>query len=70
MERLKDEAAVFVGAGTDTVRNTLHVASFNILNNPAIHSKLREELTKAMSNKNTTLPWADLENLPYMSAVI
>jgi len=69
VERLKDEAAVFVGAGTNTVRNTLHIASFNVLS-PAIHSRLREKLTKAMLNKNITLPWAELESLPYLSAVI
>jgi len=70
VEGLKDEAAVFVGARTNTVKNTLHFASFNVPSSPAIHSRLQEELTKAMPNKNITFPCAELESLSYLSAVI
>ncbi|RQM08076.1 hypothetical protein DH86_00001413, partial [Scytalidium sp. 3C] len=70
LERLKDEAIVIVGAGTDTVKYALSVACFHILNNPNIHKKLREELIQAMPNPRDTLALSELEPLPYLSAVI
>ncbi|KAH8807528.1 cytochrome P450 [Xylogone sp. PMI_703] len=70
LKRLKDEAIVIVGAGTDTVKFALSVASFYILSDKGIHDKLRKELIQAMPNAQTTLGLAELETLPYLSAVI
>ncbi len=54
------------GAGTDTTANTLVVATWYILNEPRILQTLNHELRQAMPDKNDTLDWATLENLPYL----
>lgn len=68
--RLKDEASVIAGAGSDTIKHTLTIASFYILSNPEIEKKLMDELVKAMVDRETTLTWAELETLPYLTAII
>lgn len=54
------------GAGTDTAANTLVVVTWHILNEPRILQALNHELRQVMPDKNDTLDWATLENLPYL----
>jgi len=54
------------GAGTDTTANTLVVGTWNILSEPRILQRLKDELRQAMPDKNDTPDWATLENLPYL----
>lgn len=63
VERLGQEGQTIVGAGTETTSWTLSVLTYHVLSNPAILTKLREE----MKDKNG---WKELEQLPYLTAVI
>ncbi|KAH6706484.1 cytochrome P450 [Leptodontidium sp. MPI-SDFR-AT-0119] len=69
-ERLIDEARVLLGAGTDTTANTLAAITYHLLANPAILKKLRNELIAAIPDLNDTPPLAQIETLPYLTAVI
>ena len=68
--RLKDEAAGVVGAGIETTKTTLSLASFHILDNPEILRRLQEELTDAIPDVKTPPPLSTLEKLPYLTALI
>ncbi|KAM3420754.1 hypothetical protein BST61_g4002 [Cercospora zeina] len=70
LERLTDEAISVNGAGMETTKWTLTVATFYILNDPAVHANLRAELKAAMPDPNAILHWDELEKLPYLSGVI
>lgn len=69
MSRLKDEAAIVVGAGTLTTSWTLSVATYHLLARPEILIKLKTEL--AILNRDVQpIPLADLENCQYLVAVV
>nr|BDX35606.1 cytochrome P450 monooxygenase StrF [Stachybotrys sp.] len=68
--RLSDEALSLVGAGTETVSNALTVGTFHILNSPEVLAKLKAELEEAIPDPNSIPPWAELEKLPYLFAVV
>jgi cytochrome P450 len=70
VSRLKDEAVVLIGAGSDTIKQTLTIASFHVLSDVEVERKLVEELVKAMPDRDGTLTWAELEGLPYLTAII
>ncbi|KAI4243209.1 MAG: hypothetical protein L6R40_003577 [Gallowayella cf. fulva] len=66
---LQDEAQTIIGAGTVTTGHILSLLHFYILDNPSVRAKLQSELGNLMSS--TPQPkWAQLEQLPYLSAVI
>lgn len=65
-QSLRDEALVFVIAGTDTVSDALAVGTLNVLDNPEIHTKLRDELVQAWSRLDERPRYEVLENLPYL----
>ena len=69
-KRLQNEAVSVIGAGFETTRWALTVASYHILANPSIHKCLREELFNAIPDANEIPPWATLQALPYLSACI
>ncbi|KAK3374604.1 cytochrome P450 [Podospora didyma] len=64
--RLGDEAQLIVAAGLITTSAALNVASFHLINNPAVLSKLRAEIATA----TTPLDWHQLEKLPYLNACV
>jgi cytochrome P450 len=70
VSRLKDEAGVIIGAGSDTIKHALTIASYHILSDKEIERTLVEELVKAMPDRDSTLTWAELETLPYLTAVL
>ncbi|CZR63276.1 related to cytochrome P450 [Phialocephala subalpina] len=70
VKRLSDESNILVGAGSDTIKHTLEVAAFHIVDNAMIQKTLREELVAAMPSRFDELTWAELEKLPYLSVVI
>ena len=70
LNRLTDEAVLFIVAGNETTGNALSVITFHVLNTPSILKTLKDELSIAIPNVNTVPSWRDLENLPYISAVI
>lgn len=65
---LTQEAVLFLLAGTDTVANTLTVATFNALANDDIRKKLVNELQAAVppGKDSRSLTTATLQKLPYL----
>ncbi|KAI0868177.1 cytochrome P450 [Hypoxylon argillaceum] len=70
LSRLCQEAMGLNGAAVETTSWTLSVAVFHVLHNPMILSSLQKELVSAMPDPGTIPPCSDLEELPYLSAVI
>jgi cytochrome P450 len=70
IKRLGDEACVMVGAGSDTIKHTLTIACYYILNDQKIYERLVDELVTAIPDRNSTVAWAELEKLPYLTAII
>lgn len=73
--RLQDEAQLIIGAGLATTGWTLSVGTFYLLTNPKVLARLRDELVNAIpdasvENISKKLEWAELEKLPYLTAVI
>ncbi|MCJ1396150.1 hypothetical protein MMC18_009039 [Xylographa bjoerkii] len=71
VERLKHEAASITGAGIDTTKTTLSLASFHILSNQHILQRLREELAIAIPDPSASMPTVpEMEKLPYLNAIV
>ncbi|TVY25710.1 Cyrochrome P450 monooxygenase [Lachnellula hyalina] len=70
VERLRQEAQLLLGAGSDTVANSLSITTFHLVDNPEKMSKLASELEKAMPDPNESARLTIVEQLPYLSAVI
>ncbi|KAL2062093.1 hypothetical protein VTL71DRAFT_6359 [Oculimacula yallundae] len=69
-DRMAQEAQVIIGAGADTTAHALSIITFHLLNSPDKLEKLRKELGAAFPDSNTSMKLTDVENLPYLSAVI
>ena len=69
MSRLKDEAAIVVGAGTLTTSWALAVATYHLLATPQILSKLKTELKSSVPDRQSVaLP--TLQKCKYLAAVV
>ncbi|KAL8986707.1 MAG: hypothetical protein Q9169_008767 [Polycauliona sp. 2 TL-2023] len=66
---LQDEAQAIIGAGTVTTGHILASVHFHLINNPRVAEKLQAELSNLMAS-NPTPKWSQLEQLPYLSAII
>ncbi|CAG8956484.1 hypothetical protein HYFRA_00003870 [Hymenoscyphus fraxineus] len=64
--RLEQEGALLVLAGTESPAKTLNTIFYHILANPTIFTRLRAEI----NTLPRTAAWTQLEQLPYLSAVI
>ncbi|KAK2608165.1 hypothetical protein N8I77_006793 [Diaporthe amygdali] len=70
VSRLTEEAFTLSGAGTMTTANALNAIVYYILSRPECLTSLREELRKAYPDPSTIHSSADLERLPYLTAVV
>lgn len=70
LELLEHEALGLLGGGIETTKNTLSVATFHVLANPAIHQRLRDELVEAIPDIKVPPSLLAIERLPYLNAVI
>ncbi|KAA6414183.1 MAG: P450 monooxygenase [Lasallia pustulata] len=68
--RLVEEARTLIGAGTITTANALKVASYHLLANPRALQLLTAELKTAIPDPAHPPSLPQLEQLPYLSAVI
>ncbi|KAF7937086.1 hypothetical protein BELL_0704g00020 [Botrytis elliptica] len=68
--RLLDEARNISIAGTETTSLTLSALTFYLLSNPKLLIKLRAELNAALPDPSIEPILKDMEQLPYLSAVI
>ncbi|KAI8283967.1 Sphingolipid C9-methyltransferase 2 [Colletotrichum sp. SAR11_57] len=64
------EAESLIGAGLETTAWTLALGSFYILHDPEVYAKLQSELTSAIPDATQIPPWATLETLPYLTAIV
>lgn len=70
-ERICAESMILVAAGTETTARTLAVTIYHVLANPAVYSRLLEELRTLLPTPLSPLPSvAALEALPYLVAVV
>lgn len=67
---LSDEAVGIMGAGTLTTAHLLAIVSFHILDNPDILAKMQAELKTIMLEKDARAKWQQLEQLPYLNAIV
>jgi cytochrome P450 len=69
-QRLADEAAAVVGAGTETTSWALSVMTYHLLTKPELLAKLTAELQTVVTDPQHLPDWPVLETLPYLGAVI
>ncbi|PYH49237.1 cytochrome P450 [Aspergillus saccharolyticus JOP 1030-1] len=68
--RLADDAIFLMMAGTDAPAQALAITIFHILDNEAVHRKLRAELCANIADASTVPALERLERLPFLSATI
>ncbi|KAL4745018.1 hypothetical protein BDW72DRAFT_211875 [Aspergillus terricola var. indicus] len=69
--RLKAEAMVLIGAGTETTARTLATALYHILANRPVHDRVLGELRTVMPSSDSPIPpTAAIRQLPYLTAVL
>ncbi|OAQ58690.1 cytochrome P450 oxidoreductase [Pochonia chlamydosporia 170] len=70
ISRLWQEGQIVVGAGTETTAWTLSATLFYVLNDNRILHKLQKELAAAMPDSTKRISCNELEQLPYLSAIV
>ena len=68
--RLQQEAVGVVSAAIETSKTTLSITSFHILHNSEILQRLKKDLREASFSDPEKPTWPELEQLPYLTAVI
>jgi cytochrome P450 len=72
LDRLTQEALSVVGAGMETTKWVLTVATYHLLDpeNADILARLRTELKEPLPDANTVAAYRQLEQLPYLGAIV
>ncbi|KAL8831223.1 MAG: hypothetical protein Q9170_005394 [Blastenia crenularia] len=70
VSRLVEDAQTLVGAGSITTSLALALATYYIISDEDIETRLIDELTRAMPNPNTLISLTSLEQLPSLSATV
>lgn len=70
LERLRFEATSIVSAGMETTKWVLSVGTYHVLKNPEVAANLNAELLKVWPDVDSPPALSELEQLPYLSAVI
>lgn len=70
VDRITDEAFILTGAGTGTTAWCLGVATFHLLSNPQILTRLKKDLKAAIPDTNVDPPLPVLEQIPYLVAIV
>lgn len=69
--RLKADAMVLIGAGTETTARTLATAIYHILANKPVHDRVLEEIRTVVPTSDSAIPsTAAIRQLPYLTAVL
>lgn len=66
LDRLEDESALLLGAGTETTARAIVVSIFHLMSNPEMGRRLREELRTVLETPTSKASLTDLEKLPYL----
>jgi cytochrome P450 len=70
LRRLGDEGQVIISAGSETTAKAVTTIAFYLLSQPDTLRALKEDLRQAMPNPWDLPTWAQLERLPFLTAVI
>ena len=70
LQRMTEEGFSLFAAGTETVSWALTVITYHLLAKPAMLKKLTAEVSQVVDSSGQLPPWAALEKLPYLGAVI
>jgi cytochrome P450 len=70
IEAMTDEAGILVTASGETVGITLTMALYRILSDENVRQKVLAELKAAFPDSEVELKFAELEKLPYLTAVL
>ncbi|EFR02013.1 trichodiene oxygenase [Nannizzia gypsea CBS 118893] len=69
-DRVFEEVATVTGAGFETISNTLRLILYHVYSKDEILQKLRDEINAASTQHHRPLTLQDLEQLPYLTAVL
>ncbi|KAF1810551.1 cytochrome protein [Eremomyces bilateralis CBS 781.70] len=67
---LVDEGSTIVAAGVETTAKSLATTTFYLLATPGVLPRLQAELKTVMPRPDSRATWTELEQLPYLSAVV
>ncbi|RMZ77471.1 hypothetical protein DV738_g4378, partial [Chaetothyriales sp. CBS 135597] len=70
LKRLVDEGQTLIAAGQQTTAHHLMTVSYHILANPEVHARLKAELQAAIPDPAVIPPLRQLEQLPYLRAIV
>lgn len=71
LDRLLAETQAILGAGTETTGNTLSNFTYNVVSQPSVLKRLKDELQQtALSSGPGLIPTKTLEHLPYLQSCI
>ncbi|KAL2061155.1 hypothetical protein VTL71DRAFT_7428 [Oculimacula yallundae] len=70
VDRLMQEGHILIGAGAETTAWTLSVIVFHVLSDPDINSRLKVEMNELVDRSGRKPSLTQLEQLPYLSAII
>ncbi|KAJ5121288.1 uncharacterized protein N7515_009249 [Penicillium bovifimosum] len=70
LDRLEDESALLLGAGTETTARAIAMAMFWLIKEKEVLAKLRVELKSVLEKPLSKASWVDLEKLPYLTGVV
>lgn len=70
VDRLTDEATILVIAASETPAKVLALIMYHVLDKPEILRTLQRDLAKAFDSNRETPSYQQLEQMPYLSAVV
>ncbi|KAL4982871.1 cytochrome P450 [Aspergillus falconensis] len=70
LSRIHDEGMILLSGGTEPTANALTIAAFHIINRKEILTTMRAEIRESRIGDVKTVSLAQLEQLPYMTAVV
>ncbi|KAJ3533596.1 hypothetical protein NMY22_g7271 [Coprinellus aureogranulatus] len=70
VKAMKEEAAILVGAGTETTGNACAIIAFHVLSDVQVYRRLKRDLADAWPDPDMHIPLEKLEKVEYLSAVI
>lgn len=66
VDDLTDEAYIIIAAAADTTGNAMTIATYNVVRNPTIYSRLSTELKESFPDPDADMDFVALEKLPYL----
>ncbi|KAI0854609.1 cytochrome P450 [Xylaria cubensis] len=68
--RMAHDAQLIVLAGESTTGYTMSALLFELLSHPDVYKRAKDEINSCTLGKNWAISYSDIQNLPYLNAVI